>query len=293
MKLTLTTGVSSLVLGMLAASAASAADLTEPAVVPVTEPGIVGYVDLHGGGEADIWAFEGQDTNTYTYGIIGGAGRGVVDISPTVSTQLDAWFETYTEGNGNGAGTSSDSGIADHLTWHPSQQDSIGVLGSIGASAYWDGLFGNAGVEAARDFGGWRLYGQAGIAHGLTGRAADLDTNDLYATLNADFFVNPNLMVSGNIGGDHFTVNTGYDGLEVSFGGKLEFKPDTSPVSLYVAYEGYAWAETHDGAAYDHGLDHTIFAGIRIPLGTDSLQTLQNRVGLSDMNPMFGDSINR
>ncbi|MDR3471276.1 MAG: hypothetical protein P4M09_06260 [Devosia sp.] len=292
MKLKLLTGASALTLGMLVASAASAADLTRPATMPTPDPGIVGYLDLHGGGEADTVTFEGLDPNTYSYGIIGGSGRGVIDISPTMSTQLDAWFDTFVESSGGAGSTSSDSGVAGHLTWHPSEQDSIGVLGSIGTAAYLGGIMGNVGIEAARDFGNWRLYGQAGVSRGLSGEASDRDVSDLYATLAADYFVDPNLMLSGNIGVDRLSYDSGTEGAELSWGAKVEFKPDMSPVSFYLSYEGFGWDDTRDGAAYEHAVEHTFLAGIRIPFGTDSLQNLQNRVGLSDMNPIFGDFTN-
>ena len=167
------------------------------------------------------------------------------------------------------------------------------MLGSVGMEGE-DGFSGNLAVEAAHSWDNWRLYGQAGMARGLSGWNADHNVNDLYAVLSAEYFVNPNLMLSGLFGVSRYTSeNTPdtYTDDQLHWGAEVDFKPDNSPVTFYGAYHGVSTNEHYSTDAFNYtSTNHTFLVGVKLPFGADSVQTLQNTVGLKDFNNLFGDT---
>jgi hypothetical protein len=284
---------------LAAAAGATAADFGSPGpVMPDAQP-IAGYVDVHGGGlfGTDTYsdAVPPDETETASGGIVGGAGRGAFTLGPGLTVQGDAWFDSFSLNVGGTDYQSSETGVGGHLAWHvPGGDDTLGVLASLGTNSSWDdGFYSNIGVEAVHNAGNWRLYGQAGWTRGLTGDAAANADSDLYAALEAEYFINPNLFVSASLGADRSTW-PGAAQNELSWGARVEFKPDASPVSFYVAYQGWGWSTDYPTRpATDTGVEHEILVGLRVPFGVNTLQDMQTRVGLSDMNAIFGDFTNR
>jgi hypothetical protein len=270
----------------LGATAARADDLS------ATLAPVAGYVEGHGAWESG-WSTHydpyADGTGTWTDTQMGGSARGAVLFGSNWGVQGDAWsaFEVNSSG--------MDGGVSGHLTWHSTDGGALfGVFGSLGQGGWESGQVGTGGIEAVLNSAHWRLYGQAGVAGGLTGNASANGERDTYATVSAAYFFNPNFFVSANIGADNWTESSGDASPEMTWGAKIEFKPAQSPVSMYAAYEGYGFKSTyHDTPAYDKGVDNVFFVGLRVPLGVGTLQQLQRSVGLADLNPMYGDTINR
>ena len=85
---------------------------------------------------------------------------------------------------------------------------SASVLASAGIGGSYDGTVGNVGVEGVINSDNFRLYSQLGLTAGLSGDAANVE-RDVYATLSADYFVDPNFVLSANIGADNWTQSNG------------------------------------------------------------------------------------
>lgn len=276
---------------VLAALGTTAANADDYGTIPSTSA-IVGYVEGHGAWESG-WSTHydpsADGTGTWYDTQISGSARAALSLDANWSAQGDVWADSEV------GSTDIEGGATGHLTWHSANGATmLGVFGSLGQGGWEAGQVGTAGVEAVFSGARWRLYGQAGISGGLGGDALANGERDSYATLSADYFFNPNFFVSANVGADNWTETSGDASPEISWGAKIEFKPATSPVSFFAAYQGYGFKSTyHDTSAYDQGVDNVFFAGLRIPLGVGSLQQMQNAVGLADLNPMFGDPINR
>lgn len=269
----------------MVAGPALAADLMQPPEVTpamMSPSPIVGYVDLHVGGEQYDENYS-DGTDSYSYFNFGGMGAAAIQLDPSLSTQFDAWSNTSNETDSSGDSYTY-TGIAGHLTWHTGPGTEVGVMGSIGTDG--DGLNGTVAVEGATNIDNFRLYGQAGVVHGLTGYDAEYDESQLYAAVEGDYFVNPDLMLSGNIGASTETENDEDNYSALSWGLKAEFKPQGSPVSFYGAYQGIRYAD--DSSSDYTSVDNVFAVGIRVPFGAGSIEDLQNAVGLSDMNPDYG-----
>jgi hypothetical protein len=283
-------GCSVIVLLALGATAAAADDTSKSA------PAIAGYVEAHGGedfGSSTHYDPGPDGTGTWSDYIAGGSGRVGVVVAPNFSVQGDIWTDTFYPTDNSAPGT--DSGIAGHLSWRSTDDAALlGVLASVGMGGTYEGTVGNVGLEGAINLDNFRFYGQAGLTSGLSGDAATNGERDLYATLSASYFVDPNFVLSANIGADNWTQSNGDTSPEMSWGAKIEFKPDGSPISFFAAYQGFGFRSNYNGQTdYDAGTDHMFFIGARIPLGASTLQDTQRAAGLSDLNPSYGDLINR
>ena len=292
MNLKLILGCSALAFAALGATAAAAADAGKgsPSV-----PTIAGYIEGHGAWE---W---GSSTNyhpnpdppdTWSDRQFGGSARAAIHVVPNWSLQGDAWTATAFFPDGS---SGSDSGVSGHVTWLSMNGAAmIGVLGSLGSGGDNSGDIGTAGVEAVFSNDRWRFYGQAGVAAGISGDASSAGERDVYGTVSVNYFFTPNFFLSANIGTDRWSLSKGDSSTEMTGGAKLEFRPDMSPVSFFVAYEGFGFRSDYGTTSnYQKGTDQIVLAGIRVPIGVTSLQDLQRDVGLADLNPMFGDLINR
>ncbi len=285
----LTSGASALVLAALGAAGPAAA---QSAVTGM--PAFAGYLEFHGAQEFG----SGNNYNpgpgpTYTWSDqqLGGSGRAAL-LGSFWSVQGDAWRTTAYVPPG---APFSDQGISGHLTLRAMGGAlQIGAFGSWGSGGFNSGNFTTFGGEAAVNVNRWRLYLQAGVANGTSGDAKTAGERDTYVTLSANYFLTRNLFVSANVGTDKWTQNNGDASTETTWGAKLEFKPETSPLSFFAAYEGFHFNSTYGASAdYDRGSDHIFLVGIRLPFGAGSLQDLQRNVGLADLNPLFGDVLHR
>lgn len=270
---------------------------------------ISGYVDLHFGpyvGEEDGNYPGGSWEDSWQGGVFGGAGRAAVVLSPEFTVQGDAWFTGWF-GEGSWSNTDSDGddysfdemqgGIAGHASWRPDASMLLGGFASLGMYADW-GTFGTAGIEGAIGDEMWRAYGQAGLTAALGGDAGDVNAMDLYARGVLAYYLDPNLSVSANLGVDAFSSDEdgGTTGTGVTWGARLEYKPDSMPFTGYIAYQG--WARTgEDNDPEDWTVaEHALVVGMRIPFGADgetTLRAMDDKVGLFDMNPLYGEEFVR
>jgi hypothetical protein len=302
--------------GLLAASPTLATDLMSPIEdMPMMSSGAmpVGYIELNVGAsmgqadhsDSDDWTSEWNEVD------IGASGRVAIPVADPLILQLDAsalgYRGSYREcdADGNYCNDWSDySGAGFGLAAHLAYKMDGGLIGgmvSFGGGADsgsdFDGSVALA-LEAAKDMGNFRLYGQVGLVKAVTGYHADIGSSDVFAQGVLAYYIDPNFVLSANAGVEHW-MDDYYDesGNQFTWGLRLEKKIDGTPASVYVAYQGWAWS----GSGYDpdyyvnHSFDeteHAILAGIRFAFGDDgssTLQDLNNAVGLVDMNPIFGD----
>ena len=200
MKLRLFSSCSMFALALLCATAAGATGVGNAA-----SPVIAGYVEAHGGWESG-WSTHydpsADGTDRWSDHMFGGSGRAAVAIGPNWAVQGDAWSDVAVAPDGSDG---VDSGIGGHLTWRSADGAvMLGVLASLGIGGSDAGAVDNVGVEGVLNANRWRLYGQAGVTRGISGDASNLGERDTYATLSADFFFNPNLFVSANVGTDRW-----------------------------------------------------------------------------------------
>jgi hypothetical protein len=263
-----------------------------------------GYVELRGGwdggGGSGVDDCCGPHHDAWNGDVVGGAGRVAVGLSPNTSVQADAWTNVWTgSGSGDQGGpfsysySNAYSGIAVHLTRHTTEGHLVGVFASVG-SVIDTGAFGTVGVEAVHNFNNLRFYGQFGVSGAFNGSAADDSTRDWYARGVTTFYLTPNFLVSGSLGYNTWSENTG-GGTTVNttiWGARLEYKPDSMPVSGFLEYAGSS------SSGSDHNPDtwsvkeNAVVAGIRVLFGSNGNMTLRqlgDSVGLSDMNYAYGD----
>lgn len=215
---------------------------------------ISGYVEGFGG-----FSFGEQsgsyDLPTETYeddwqGVVfGAAGHLAMHFAPDFSAQGDAWASGWF-GHGSGDDTgdgpyeydyeSTYAGLGGHLSWRPAEYQLLGVFGSLGmvsAQDFATGTHGTVGVEGSIGDEMWRAYGQAGFSAGLTDYPADVNSQTLFARGVFAYYLDANLSVSGNLGVSRSTSDEDggltYD--ELTWGARLDYKPDDMPFTAFVA----------------------------------------------------------
>lgn len=310
--LTVLMGISTI--GLLAASPALATDLMSPIEdVPMMSSGAMptGYIEVNAGvdiGQSEHFSdyYSYDDTDEWNEVDIGVSGRVAIPVADPVTLQLDAWAlawrgsDTYCYDYGNTCDDPSDydgvsGGLAAHLAYNM-DGGLIGGMVSVGGGND-DGPYGwaTAALEAARDMDNFRLYGQIGVSKAISGDDADNNEMDIFAQGVLAYYIDPNLVVSVNVGADSWSGDYGDEtGSQVTWGLRLEKKIDGTPASVYVAYQGWAWG----GSGMDPGLyqwdesANAILVGLRFAFGDDgsgTLKDLNSAVGLVDMNPVYGD----
>ncbi len=291
-------------LGFLAAASACGASTVlaaDPGYIAPPSSGIVGYVDIHGGfgaGSEDFTAGPFSGTDEWDSKNFGGAGRVAVPVDHFL-LQFDAWFNTWfgsgTEtaffGSSDYDWSQNQGGVAAHLAWLL-DGTMIGGLVSIGSdmSDYRiDGQYANTALEGMVDFENVRLYGQVGYTAAVAGDATSENVHAVYAHGVIGYYIDPNLVLSANLGVNQYTEDGGEEVFNnLLWGARVEKRFEGTPISAYLAYSGWGW----DGSDPDetwNGTEHGIFAGVRVAFGDSSLQDLDHTVGLTDMNPIYGD----
>jgi hypothetical protein len=221
-------------------------------------------------------------------------------IGPSFSLQGDAWTDTrYYVPRSNPTywtlDTTAGSGL--HATWTSTGGTQVGILASLGTQLGSDSVgssiaadyYDNLGVEAVYNANAVRLYGQVGLVTSLVS-AKEIAP---YAVLDATYFIYPNLALSANIGQAVAYPGTPSSEPDTTWGGRVEYKPDGAPVTLYAAYQGQAVNVPSylSGSSFvaETVFQNTFYLGLRVPLGPTTVQELDKSVGLVDMNPIFGD----
>ena len=249
-----------------------------------------GYIDL---GLSGVF---GSEWGNYfpTYGwdgsVLHGTGKAATEIAPGFTIQGDAsanyWSERASYGD-NWSALYDD--FAAHASWHPSANTLIGGFASFGGG---DGSnYDTFGVEAQHWMGDTRLYGQLG----LVSEADSGDTSNIpYVEGVITHYLGPNVSLSGFAGYDHATGNNGTAWAQNDFnwGARLEVKPSAAPLTVYVAYQGFGSGGAYSGNDTYNEAQQTLSFGVRVPLGggAGTLKALDQAVGLSDMNPWYGET---
>jgi hypothetical protein len=165
----------------------------------------------------------------------------------------------------------------------------IGGLISVGVSpGGYNATFLNTALEAQTDFGSFTLGAQAGYTQTVSTSATSafsLEAPDSwYVHGIARWFANEDLMLSGDAGLAGFSDSVGQSGDVWRWGGRLEHKLNSTPVSIFVAYQGYRWSQQSM-----LGVMHGVMVGLTLIGGDDSLAArYRGTAGLDDRNIFYG-----
>jgi len=279
-------------------AAAAAAALSTPALAAGSAaPAAQAYFDIGaGGGFGNEWG-NYFTSYSWTQVMFHGAARAAFMLAPNMSLQVDAWANhatgNYTADYGGAPDFQTTTpGIAAHLSWHGQDNDLFGAFVSVGQAGYANDEVATVGLEAVRWMGRYRLYGQAGYSQGFN---AESGLGDGYVEGVVSYYATPNLVFTGALGYDHASLSSAgsdnWAGDEMNWLARLEFKKMDAPASFYVVYQGWAWTGSYP--AYSNtfnGTQQEVLAGVRVPFGGGgSIQNLDQQVGLTDMDPMYGD----
>jgi hypothetical protein len=254
---------------------AHAADVAayNPITAPPASQQVSGDLALYGG----FFSTNSDDSKSSTDSgsLIGGLARVNVWLAPGISSQFDLLGEHYNYSGGYGP-TVVD--IAGHLSWRDPGK-LLGVFGSIGSA--FDARTGTIGVEGQTYMGPLLLYGQAGYTTTLN--SGD-DIGGWYIHGEARYFINPNLLFSGNIGFASLDEDFADDNLTlIRWGLELETKFN-GPFGAFVTYKG-AHGSVDDFSA----TTHAFLVGLKIHLNNATLQSRdQAGATLKDFNPLTG-----
>ncbi len=231
----------------------------------------------------------------------GGLARAAWAINPALSVQLDIWAEHW-GGQTTFPGSecpdctwnTTRAGIAKHFTYH-SGNFLIGGLASLGLrenDLFFTGddtTYGTLAVEAAFTTGNLRIYGQMGTTFAVWPEPArffwqDAPVRNFYARLVSTFYVQPNFLISANIGGaiqNEFGLPAG---TMITWGARTEFQPNGMPIYFLAAYQG---SRTLSATNYLF-TDNVLRVGIGLNVNNPSLQARDATTGLADYNCYYG-----
>lgn len=232
---------------------------------------------------------DADETYSFNGYLLGGAARVNAWLSDQVSAQFDLSGEMLNGGDPDGE--SSDYSVleaAAHVNWRTSDL-LLGVFGSVGAmsdsdyAALGDGSFATIGGEAMSTMDKIQLYGQVGYTKGF----GDVDdVSALYARGEIRYFVNPNMMLSADIGAARVEYGKSDQIDAVRWGAKAEYRFDDSPISIYAAYQGNYQTESDEDEEWTV---HTALVGIKFNFGSDTLEdAAKSGATLHDYNPITG-----
>lgn len=261
-----------------------------PTVASAGAPsGWAGYIDLGASG-----IFGGEWGNYFdTFGwdgsVLHATGKVATDLAPSFTVQGDASANYWSERASYGDTWSAlFDDFAAHASWHPSANSLIGGFASYGGG---DGAsYGTFGVEAQHWMGATRVYGQLGF---LSQLGSDETASVPYVEGVLTHYFDPNVAVSVFAGYDHATGDNGTAWAQDDFnlGARLELKPSAAPMTVYVSYLGFGSHGAYAGNDVYNQSQQQVSFGIRVPLGGGggTLKALDQAVGLSDMNPWYGE----
>lgn len=172
-------------------------------------------------------------------------GSAVIEVSPHLSFQIDAWNYAFNE-DGDGFDTEGGSytfddwgtgtGVGGHVTWNGDNHR----FGFSGDLQFGYDVYGSLELEGVFHHDNWSLGGYAGVEKGLTGFAAYVDDTEWYGTLYATYYATPNLAIGAF--GRLWTGTVNYDDSEAqggSWGAAIEYKHDDKPFSVYAQFTHY------------------------------------------------------
>jgi hypothetical protein len=272
---------------MVGVTPASAADMsvgvqypTAPVYTPPPVSPISGYLKAYGAvGQASY--DEGQFSGSGSVEKFGGGGYLNWWLGQNLSLQADAYGAGLTYDGDNATAF----GLAAHLTWRDPNMGALGFMASVGSET---GDFGDWGrfVTLAAE-GQWyinnlTLYGQVGA---MLPAGSDAEESGWYGALEGRYFFTPNFSLTGDI---LFGHGPGFDNPDyVMWGAQLDWKPDTMPLSLFVAYRGEH--HTNDCGFCEWDV-HTFMFGAKLFVNQPTLMANdRNGATLLDLNPKYGE----
>ena len=104
----------------------------------------------------------------------------------------------------------------------------------------------------------------------------------------ARYFINPNLMISGNLA-DAYSNESAEDEPHnlLQWGASVEWRKDGSPFGLFASYQGSLDSEI--GGSTDNVTVHSAMAGLKIYFGSQTLrEQADSGATLQDFNPYTG-----
>ncbi|MGD9738587.1 MAG: hypothetical protein AB7O56_06765 [Bauldia sp.] len=305
-----TTGLVAILLSTVAfTSAALAADpLPPPVVIAPTPPpapvaDLAGYVDAHFGVTWNYWEEFFEETveadDQWRENALGGAGRAAWTINPNFALQLDAWFNLWQEKFDDGfSANGGHGGVGTHLVFGDADGVRFGLLTSVGRNTEgpWEageGTWANLAGEVAGTFGSFRVSAQGGYTFAVAGDARQDGERAVYVAANATFYPTDNLAITGHAGWSRWYETDGELDLErtLTLGARAEFQLGASPLSIYAGYafDRARWVDGDDEGWTELQRSHTVYAGVRMLLGRDTLRALDDAVPFADYNPIYGD----
>lgn len=251
---------------------------------------MMGYVDepdcqgCHNGGEG-----------------FGGLGRAAWTISPALSMQLDVWAEHWAGLTEFPDDTCTDctwdsnkAGIATHFSYR-SGNFIGGALASIGTrynDLFFTGdeaTYANLAVEGAFTAGNFRIYGQIGTTFAVGPDYVrefwmSEPVRNVYGRLVGTLYVQPNFLISANIGGAIQQEAGAPAGTMFTWGARIEFQPNGMPLYFLAAYQG-----SNTLSATNFLITDNVFRiGFGLNVNNASLQARDATTGLADYNCYYG-----
>jgi hypothetical protein len=298
-----------ILLAALAVAGATSAVLADDrgVVAPASSAGVTGYFETAiSGFRSEIdWGhtYELGNTDEEDQFALEGGLRLAVPVAPQFALQLDGW--TY--GNTSdiyscdwdedecGDWTDQDQayGGALHLAYKLDGAV-VGGMVSVGSTAYGlSNFYATVGLEGAVTVDRFRLYGQIGYTRGMTDEVADDNNEHVYAVGGVTYYLDPNMSVSGGIGVMRYSWDDWPAGTEdgLTWSVRIEKKLEDTPISLFAAYEGWAWRGDRPEVEYEwDGSSHGVKAGLRVAFGdgSNTLQERDNAVPFRDVNGAYG-----
>ena len=261
----------------------------------------VGSLDAYGGvnfNGTQTWTYGSVTTEKWDGGDFGLSAHASHKLGDRMSVQIDASAQTarYDYKSTRVTDTWTYYGSAIHGTYQLSDSLYVGPIGSVGQVDYslaGTSGYGMLGLEAIYFSGDYRLYAQAGQVMAASGVDAHHAVRDNYAILLASYYFNPNLALSGSVGFDRYTSddqNTWYNpALQTRFGARIDYKPESMPFTLYASFSSSRGnGDFNSGADTFKASSNYLYLGLSLPFGVSTIKDSQRRVGLVDLNPVYG-----
>jgi hypothetical protein len=257
---------------------------------------LAGYVEGAIGGHTwtNVDYYEGSNEYGHSGLLLSGAARVAIPVASDFTVQLDGWVNAERNQAADCTvdcdWTEREIAGAAHLAYLLENGATLGGFVSVARKDNdgWSEWWVTGGLQAAVTFDNIRIYGQVGASRGgEVGYAAT--ANGVFAHGTLAYYIDPNLKISASAGISREEWDGGWEDVNLNWGGKVEWKLDDSPITLFAAYEGERWDGSDLWGTWD-GSSHAIKVGARFAFGdgTSTLRDLDNTVGLKDMNHLYG-----
>lgn len=292
-----------LLAGLIGIALASTPAIADPAVIaagvtvpPVAAPSMVSaYIQFAGEYYLGYKRInDGLDESREYIPGFGGSGHLAFQASPAFSMQFDVWADRW-EGHiddfvggvltGERSYNTGRMGLAAHAIFNADGGFQAGVMGSVGYRQGFD-QWANLGVEFAYNAERFRLNGQVGYTPPIVEWAREGNVRGVYGSTGLSFYITPDFAISANAGIDLYLDCCGFREVTTTFGARVEYQFEGSPVAVFAAYQNRNWTNTSDTEGNVHR--RNFFAvGISVQAGTTTLQDRDRAAGFSDYNGIY------